>query len=121
MILDGFGRLRPFERQVDDLSRRPDSFQRPQGCFQNGHLPLIVAGLSQGTPQRVLDRRDAGDADRGGQIRDGGQVDRGKAGGFQLTLYQSYGPAADRSGGHQHDDIRQILFQIADQGWNRLR
>ena len=115
MIVYLFGRFGPFKRQMDNFARGLNGFQRAQGGLQHGHLPGGVTGLPEGAPQRVLDGGDARHTDRGGQVGHGGQGDGREAGGFEFALYQSYGPAADRSGRHQHDHVRQVSFQIPDE------
>ena len=85
-----------------------------QSRFEHRGLTGAVAGLTKRPPERILDGGDAWHAHRGGQVRDGGQADGGKASGLEFALYQSNGPAANRSGGDKHNDIRHILFQVVN-------
>jgi hypothetical protein len=60
-------------------------------------LADIVAGQADSEPKRILNRSDAWHADGCGQIRDIRQSDGAESGRFNLSLNQSYGPAANRS------------------------
>ena len=95
--------------------------QRGERGSQYSRLPGGIAGLPQGAAQRVLDgghaRRSTPQAVRSGI---GAERDGGEAGRFDFALYQSNGPAAHRSGRHQHDHIRMVFFQIADEGRHGL-
>ena len=83
---------------------------------QHGHLSLRITGLTEGAPERVFDGGQARDTKRSGYIRHGGEDDGCKAGGFQFTLYQSNGPAANWSGRDEDDDIHMVCAQIANDG-----
>ena len=73
-----------------------------------------VTGLTKRPSQRIFDGGDARHADRGGQVWDGSQADGGKSRRFEFALYQSNGPAANRSGRDEHYHIRHILLQVAN-------
>jgi len=83
---------------------------------QHGHLPPRITGLTKGAPERVFDGGQARDTERGGYIRHGGENDGGKAGGFQFTLYQSNGPAANWSGRDENDRVHMVCAQVANDG-----
>lgn len=118
MVVDIFRRFRPFKRQVDDFSRRLNGFQRSQGGFEHRGLPGAVAGLAKRPPKRVFNGGDARYAHRGSQVRHGGQADGGKASRFEFALYQSNGPAANRSGRDEHHHVCHVFLQVADHCWN---
>jgi hypothetical protein len=120
MIVYLFRRLGPFKWQVYDLTWGLNAFQRLHDGLQNRHLPGRVAGLPKCAPQRVFNGSQARHAYRSSQIRHGRQGDGAEAGGFDFALYQSNGPAAYRSGRHQHDHVHQVFFQIPDDGWDGL-
>ncbi len=111
---------RPLKRQIDDAARDLDAFQRCQGGAQHGQLTSYIARLAQRASQWIFNRRDARRADCLRQRQDRGQDDSGKPGGFDFALYQSNGPAADRSGRHQHHHIGPLSAQIVDNGRRSL-
>ena len=114
LVLHFPGCFGPFKWQMDDFARCLNFFQRLQGSFEHRGLTGAVAGLTKRPSKWILDGGDAWHAHRGGQVRDGGQADGGKASGLEFALYQSNGPAANRSGGDKHNDIRHILFQVVN-------
>jgi len=118
MVFHRFWRFGPFKRQVYDFTRSANRFQCLESRFQHSHLAIRITWLTQGATQGIFNRRDPGHTHRGSQIGNGCQVDRCKAGSFQFALYQSYGPAADRSGRHQHNHIGKVFFQVPDQRRN---
>jgi hypothetical protein len=107
-------RFGPFEREVSDGARQGRLGQRVQRRAKNRPLALLVTWLSQQVAKRMLDGRQARNADRGREIGDARQGDRADACLFNLSLYQSYGPAADRSARDQKDDVHLIPFHLPD-------
>ena len=112
MVFDLLGWLRPLKGQVYDAAGLFDGLQSIQSCSQNSHLAGRIAWLAQGSAKRVFDRSHARHANRTGQVGNRRQANGCKAGRFDLTLYQSNGPAADRSDRHQDDDVDPILSLI---------
>jgi hypothetical protein len=113
-------RFRPLERETGNAARFRHLSQRVQRRAQHGRLPLAVAGLPQQVAQRILDRREPGYVDRSRQIRNARQGNRAHARRFDRSLYQSHGPATDRSTGHQEDDIHPISLHVPDHGRRAL-
>ena len=95
------GNIRPFVGQVDDSAGSLDLFQHLQGCPQHRYLSGCLAGLAQGVQPREYSMA---------AIR-GTQTDSVT---FDFTLYQSNGPAANRSGRDKDNDIGLVSAQIAD-------
>ena len=87
----------PFEGEMDDAAWCAHFFECLQGCAQNRRLPFSIAGLSQQVAQRVLNGCQARHTYSSREIRNAGQRDRAYARRFNCPLYQSHGPAADRS------------------------
>ncbi len=114
------GRGRPVEGQVNDAAWLLDLCQRLQGSTQDGRLALAVARLSQLVAQRLLDGRQPRHAYGGRQVRDAGQGDGADARCFDLSLYQSNGPAADWSARDQYDGVYAILPHVPDHGRHAL-
>ncbi len=92
--------------------------ERPQGCPQYRKLMYHVLGQAQSQPKRVLDRRNARDTYSSGQFRHHGKRDGTEAGGFDFTLNQSHGPAADRSNGNQQYCIHLFPEKLGDDAKN---
>ena len=110
----------PFEGKMYDDTRLRDLRQRPQRCPQHRKLAHSVSRRAQGQPKGVLDRRNAWDTDTLGQLRHHGKRDGTEPGGFDLSLNQSHGPAADRSHRNQQDRIHLFLPKAPDPGRNRV-
>lgn len=80
-----------------------------EGISQHRHLSGVIAGLSQTPPQGVFDADNAWSADRGREVGNGGKRDGRETRRFDFALHQSHGPATDRSGRDQNDDIGEIF------------
>jgi hypothetical protein len=77
-------------------------------------LPFPIARLTQKVAQWVLDGCQARHAHSSREIRNAGQRDRAHARRFNCSLYQSHGPAADRSARDQQDDVHLIPLHVLD-------
>ncbi len=110
----------PFEQQVDPAARLVDGFQRLLGASQDGKLSFTVAWLSQSAAHGCAYAGQARHAHCGGQVRDIGNSEGGKAGRFDLALYQSDGPVAQGSGRHQQNNFYRFLLETIDDGWGCL-
>ena len=120
MILHLLWRFRPPEWQMHNIPWGVDLRQRCQGCAEHCHLATGITGLAQRAPQRILDGDNTWRTHRCGEVGHRGKRDRGKSSRFDLTLNQSNGPAADRSGRHQHNGVHLIFPQALDDGRHRL-
>jgi hypothetical protein len=87
-------------------------------CFErrqeHGPLRDLVPRLPHDLAKGVLYSHEARDAHRRREIRYVRQGYGGYAGTFDLTLRQSYGPAADRSGGGEHCHVDLFLPEVVD-------
>ena len=104
--------------KIGNGARRLDLHERMQHGAQDRHLCIAFTRLSQQIPQRVLYGRQARYPNGGCQVGNAGEGDRGDAGCFDLSLNQSYGPAADRSTGDQQDDVHPVLLHMLDHAWH---
>jgi hypothetical protein len=68
----------------------------------------------------MFDSHDARYTDTCGQFRHHGNRDGAEPGGFDLTLNQSHGPAADGSDRNQDHGIHVFLAKLADDERHRL-
>ena len=95
-----FKMLWPLKGQVNNRTRHIDVLKGIQGGPQYSHLRLAIANIPHCQTKGMLNSGYARCADRGGQVGNNGKCNGGDTGGFDLTLNQSNGPAADRSGRH---------------------
>ena len=100
--------------QVADFAGRLDGGEGIQRAAQDSRLSSHVARLAECAAKRVLDGCNAWDADGRRQVGNGSQADGAEAGGFEFSLSQSNGPAADRSGRDEDDGIDPVLAQVLD-------
>ncbi|MEJ2305876.1 MAG: hypothetical protein P8Y14_30510 [Anaerolineales bacterium] len=107
--------LRMQATRKEDARPPPELSSRPALPASNARLPVDHPDL-----QAVPADTPAGTryADSGCQVGNAGERDRGHAGCFDLSLNQSYGPAADRSTGDQQDDVHPVLLHMLDHAWH---
>jgi hypothetical protein len=110
----------PFEGKMHDGARLGDLLQRPQRCPQHRELTYSALRRAQGEPKGLLDGRNARDTGTHSQLRHHGKRDGTEPGGFDLSLNQSHGPAADRSHRNQHDRIHLFPSKLPDEARNRV-
>ena len=110
VVSDLFWITTPFERQVYHAARSCDRYQCRQGSPYHRELGFNISWIPNCLPKGMLDAGNARHTGCTRQIRDIRQGDRTKTGAFNLTLYQSNGPVADRSSRHQHDDVDGFIF-----------
>jgi len=103
---------------MHDGARLGDPLQSPQSCPQHRKLTHSVLRRAQGEPKGVLYGSNARDTGTHCQLRHHGKRDRTESGGFDLSLNQSHGPAADRSDRNQHYHIHLFLPKLADDARN---
>ena len=94
--------------------------QRRESRSQYRHLPFRIIRLTERSSQRIFDGGDARRADRLNNFRNRRKDDGRKTSRFDLALYQSNGPVADRSGRDEYNHIRMIGSQVADDGRDSL-
>lgn len=111
------GALRRFEPFIRQMNQTP-RFCHCGGGFEcsphNRSLPVAIVGQTQRSPKWIFDGDEPWDADRCRKIRNVRQRNSCNARTFDLPLYQSNGPAADRSNGHEQHRVHPIFVQMLD-------
>jgi hypothetical protein len=97
-----------------DATRGLYSLHGFKDCAQDRSLTLLVAGPAHRSAERILNRREARYTHGCRQIGDVGQRDGGDPGRLYRPLCQSHGPAADRSGRDQQDNVHLLLVEAAN-------
>jgi len=109
-LLSGF----PFEGKIYNPARLGDFFQRPQSGTQHLELARRIPWQAQCQPEGMLDGCNSRRSHARCKLRHHGKRNRAEAGGFDFTLNQSHGPAANRSNGEQDQRVHLVFAETAD-------
>ena len=104
----------PLERKMYYATRLGDFFQRPQSGTQHLELARRIPWQAQCQPEGMLDGCNSRRSHARCKLRHHGKRNRAEAGGFDFTLNQSHGPAANRSNGDQDQRVHLVFAETAD-------
>ena len=103
--------LGPLEGKVHDAAGCLDGLHSLEGVRQDCPLALLISGRAYGPAEWILDRRQARHTHRCCQIGDVGQGDGREPGCLYRPLCQSDGPATDRSGRDEDDEVHVFFLK----------